>query len=147
APQSQRLGIVAVLPRDRGAYVQVCRRKCPAEDEPLPHENAGQEAEHTTHARCRSQMSYRRSRANLHGVATASKAVVGSARQRSGAPVPRDCESQQSVAIPGGGMIDVKMADRELQTYIRPQTFPVAIRMLRPDETIPDRARRPARDF
>ena len=44
-------------------------------------------------------------------------------------------------------MIDVKMADRELQTYIRPQTFPVAIRMLRPDEPIPDRARRPARDF
>ena len=44
-------------------------------------------------------------------------------------------------------MIDVKTADRELQTYIRPQTFPVAIRMLRPGEAIPDRARRPARDF
>src|SRR5258708_3343204 len=44
-------------------------------------------------------------------------------------------------------MIDVKTADRELQTYIRPQTFPVAIRMLRPDEPIPDRARRPARAF
>jgi MtaA/CmuA family methyltransferase len=44
-------------------------------------------------------------------------------------------------------MIDVKTADRELQTYVRPQTFPVAIRMLRPDEPIPDRARRPARDF
>jgi MtaA/CmuA family methyltransferase len=44
-------------------------------------------------------------------------------------------------------MIDVKTADHELQTYIRPQTFPVAIRMLRPDEPIPDRARRPARDF
>src|SRR2546429_3482761 len=44
-------------------------------------------------------------------------------------------------------MIDVKTADRELQTYIRPQTFPVAIRMLRPDEPIPERARRPARDF
>jgi hypothetical protein len=29
-------------------------------------------------------------------------------------------------------MIDVKAADRELQTYIRPQTFPVAIRMLQP---------------
>ena len=28
-------------------------------------------------------------------------------------------------------MIDVKTADRELQLYIRPQTFPVAIRMLR----------------
>src|SRR6267378_3070228 len=44
-------------------------------------------------------------------------------------------------------MIDVKTADRELQTYLRPQTFPVAIRMLRADEPIPERARRPARDF
>ena len=44
-------------------------------------------------------------------------------------------------------MIDVKTADRELQFYIRPQTFPVAIRMLRPGEAIPDRAKRPARDF
>ena len=44
-------------------------------------------------------------------------------------------------------MIDVQRADRELQTYIRPQTFPVAIRMLRPDEPIPEKARRPGRDF
>jgi MtaA/CmuA family methyltransferase len=44
-------------------------------------------------------------------------------------------------------MIDVKSADRELQFYIRPQTFPVAIRMLGPGEEIPERARRPARDF
>src|SRR2546423_3186834 len=44
-------------------------------------------------------------------------------------------------------MIDPTSADRELQTYVRPQTFPVAIRMLRPGEAIPDRARRPARDF
>jgi MtaA/CmuA family methyltransferase len=44
-------------------------------------------------------------------------------------------------------MIDVKTADRELQLYLRPQTFPVAIRMLRPGEEIPERARRPARDF
>jgi MtaA/CmuA family methyltransferase len=44
-------------------------------------------------------------------------------------------------------MIDVKTADRELSFYIRPQTFPVAIRMLRPGEEIPERARRPARDF
>jgi uncharacterized protein (DUF169 family) len=44
-------------------------------------------------------------------------------------------------------MIDVTTADRELQTYLRPQTFPVAIRMLGPDEAIPERARRPARDF
>ncbi|HXD98128.1 MAG TPA: uroporphyrinogen decarboxylase family protein [Candidatus Acidoferrum sp.] len=44
-------------------------------------------------------------------------------------------------------MIDGKTADRELQTYIRPQTFPVAIRMLKPGEPIPEKARRPARDF
>ena len=47
----------------------------------------------------------------------------------------------------GDPMIDVKTADRELAAYIRPQTFPVAIRMLRPGEAIPDRAKRPARDF
>ena len=34
-------------------------------------------------------------------------------------------------------MIDVKTADRELQLYIRPQTFPVAIRMLRPGRKSP----------
>ena len=44
-------------------------------------------------------------------------------------------------------MLDVKTADRELQTYIRPQTFPVAIRMLEPGEEIPERARRPGRDW
>src|SRR5436190_16205530 len=44
-------------------------------------------------------------------------------------------------------MIDVKTADRELQFYIRPQTFPVSIRMLRPGEPISDKAKRPARDF
>lgn len=44
-------------------------------------------------------------------------------------------------------MIDVKTADREISYYIRPQTFPVAIRMLRPGDPIPDRAKRPARDF
>jgi uncharacterized protein (DUF169 family) len=44
-------------------------------------------------------------------------------------------------------MIDTKTADKELQTYIRPQTFPVAIRMLKPGEPIPERAKRPARDF
>ena len=40
-------------------------------------------------------------------------------------------------------MIDTKTADKELQTYIRPQTFPVAIRMLKPGEPIPERAKRP----
>src|SRR5256885_1882867 len=44
-------------------------------------------------------------------------------------------------------MIDAKTADRELHFYIRPQTFPVAIRMLKPGEAIPEKAKRPARDF
>ncbi|HEV8309720.1 MAG TPA: uroporphyrinogen decarboxylase family protein [Methylomirabilota bacterium] len=44
-------------------------------------------------------------------------------------------------------MVDAKTADQALQTYIRPQTFPVAIRMLKPGEAIPERAKRPARDF
>jgi len=44
-------------------------------------------------------------------------------------------------------MTDAKTAEHELQTYLRPQTFPVAIRMLKPGEPIPDRAKRPARDF
>src|SRR3972149_1776951 len=44
-------------------------------------------------------------------------------------------------------MIDTKTAGREPTTYLRPQTFPVAIRMLKPGEPIPERAKRPARDF
>ena len=44
-------------------------------------------------------------------------------------------------------MIDPKTADQQLQFYIRPQTFPVAIRMLKPGEEIPEKARRPLRDF
>jgi MtaA/CmuA family methyltransferase len=43
--------------------------------------------------------------------------------------------------------IDPETADQALQTYVRPQTFPVAVRMLRPGEPIPERAKRPARDF
>jgi uncharacterized protein (DUF169 family)/uroporphyrinogen-III decarboxylase len=43
--------------------------------------------------------------------------------------------------------VDAKTADQALQTYVRPQTFPVAVRMLRPGEPIPERARRPSRDF
>ena len=44
-------------------------------------------------------------------------------------------------------MIDPQTADKELQFYIRPQTFPVAVRMLQAGEEIPDKAKRPARDF
>lgn len=43
--------------------------------------------------------------------------------------------------------MDPKTASEALQTYVRPQTFPVAVRMLRADEPIPERAKRPARDF
>src|SRR3990170_4274039 len=63
----------------------------------------------------------------------------------------RDCLTKvyptPTLSAGGLSMIDVKTADKELQTYIRPQTFPVAIRMLRPGEPIPEKARRPARDF
>src|SRR3990170_3101905 len=44
-------------------------------------------------------------------------------------------------------MIETKTADKELQFYIRPQSFPVAVRMLKPGEEIPEKAKRPARDF
>ena len=50
-------------------------------------------------------------------------------------------------ATPPKPTLDSRTADQALQTYIRPQTFPVAIRMLRPGEPIPERAKRPARDF
>lgn len=36
---------------------------------------------------------------------------------------------------------------REVETYVRPQTFPVAIRMLKAGEEIPTKAKRPARDL
>src|SRR5205814_8997681 len=68
-------------------------------------------------------------------------------QRRTIATLERRIVGSQSTRPPGGRMIDVKTADRELQLYVRPQTFPVAIRMLRPGEDIPDRARRPARDF
>ena len=44
-------------------------------------------------------------------------------------------------------MIDLKKANEELNTYIRPQTFPTAVRMFRPGEPLPDKAKRPGRDF
>jgi uncharacterized protein (DUF169 family) len=44
-------------------------------------------------------------------------------------------------------MIDLKTAAEHLQTYLRPQTFPVAIRMAKPGEALPERTRRPAGDF
>lgn len=44
-------------------------------------------------------------------------------------------------------MIDLKKVNDELNTYIRPQTFPTAIRMFRQGEPLPEKAKRPARDF
>ena len=36
---------------------------------------------------------------------------------------------------------------REVETHVRPQTFPLALRLLRPGEEPPPKARRPKRDF
>jgi uncharacterized protein (DUF169 family) len=44
-------------------------------------------------------------------------------------------------------MINLKIAAEHLQTYLRPQTFPVAIRMAKPGEALPERTKRPAGDF
>ena len=44
-------------------------------------------------------------------------------------------------------MIDLKKVNEELNTYIRPQTFPTAIRMFRQGESLPEKAKRPGRDF
>src|SRR5262249_29329094 len=75
-------------------------------------------------------------------------AVRAAGRRGAGAPPSEasllTCSTLQREAAL---MIDVKTADRELQFYIRPQTFPVAIRMLKPGEELPEKARRPARDF
>src|SRR5512145_3251278 len=37
--------------------------------------------------------------------------------------------------------------DQALQTHIRPATFPLAIRMLAEGEPLPERSKRPKRDF
>jgi MtaA/CmuA family methyltransferase len=44
-------------------------------------------------------------------------------------------------------VIDLKKVNEELNTYIRPQTFPTAIRMFRQGESLPEKAKRPGRDF
>lgn len=44
-------------------------------------------------------------------------------------------------------MVDPATVDQELQAYVRCQSFPVAVRMLRPGERIPADARRPGRDL
>ncbi len=40
-------------------------------------------------------------------------------------------------------MTDLKDVDRILSTYIRPLTFPIAIKMLKSEKEIPERTRRP----
>jgi uncharacterized protein (DUF169 family) len=40
-------------------------------------------------------------------------------------------------------MIDLREVDQALNTYIRPLTFPVAIKMLKSEEEIPEKTRRP----
>ncbi len=43
--------------------------------------------------------------------------------------------------------MDLKEVEKQLDTYIKPQTFPVAIRMLKSEAEIPDKTRRPFRDM
>jgi uncharacterized protein (DUF169 family) len=44
-------------------------------------------------------------------------------------------------------MLDTKSAVERIESHVRPATFPVAVRLLEPDEPIPDKARRPQRDL
>jgi len=43
--------------------------------------------------------------------------------------------------------MDAKSFAREIETHIRPATFPVAAKMLLPDEPVPEKAKRPQRDL
>jgi uncharacterized protein (DUF169 family) len=43
--------------------------------------------------------------------------------------------------------MDVKMFAREIESHIRPATFPVAAKLLRADEPLPEKAKRPLRDM
>jgi uncharacterized protein (DUF169 family) len=43
--------------------------------------------------------------------------------------------------------MDPKEFAKAIETYVRPATFPVAAKMLKPDEPVPERARRPRRDM
>jgi uncharacterized protein (DUF169 family) len=43
--------------------------------------------------------------------------------------------------------VDPKTFTREIETHVRPATFPVAAKLLRPDEAVPEKAKRPRRDF
>ena len=41
----------------------------------------------------------------------------------------------------------LKEVIEKIESYVRPATFPVAVRLLAPDEPIPERAKRPQRDL
>jgi uncharacterized protein (DUF169 family) len=43
--------------------------------------------------------------------------------------------------------MDAKTFAREIETYVRPATFPVAAKLLTPDEAVPEKAKRPYRDL
>ncbi len=43
--------------------------------------------------------------------------------------------------------MDVKAFAKEVETYVRPSTFPVAAKMLRAGEPVPEKAKRPHRDM
>lgn len=43
--------------------------------------------------------------------------------------------------------MDLREVEGQLQTYIRPLTFPVAVRMLKSEDEIPEKTRRPLRDM
>ena len=44
-------------------------------------------------------------------------------------------------------MLDLKRLDESLTQYLRPESFPLAVRMARPGEPVPARAKRPLRDL
>jgi len=43
--------------------------------------------------------------------------------------------------------MDPKTFTREIETHIRPASFPVAAKLLKPEESVPEKAKRPRRDF
>ncbi|RMG53818.1 MAG: hypothetical protein D6723_06490 [Acidobacteria bacterium] len=45
------------------------------------------------------------------------------------------------------GMVDPQTFARQVETYVRPQSFPLAIRMLSPGESLPPRTKQPKRDW
>jgi MtaA/CmuA family methyltransferase len=47
----------------------------------------------------------------------------------------------------GAAVADLKKVNEELNFYIRPQTFPTALRMFRQGEPLPEKVKRPSRDF